>query len=424
MYRADYKPRLVDRQVDEFLSAMGAVVIEGPKWCGKTWTSSQHSRSEFLMGSAAGNFQNKRLAELSPETVLTGETPRMLDEWQEVPSLWDAVRAEVDKRNARGQFILTGSATPNRKGILHSGAGRIGRLRMRPMTLYESGASSGKVSLSGLCNSDFSPCLNGDVSLSDIAELIVRGGWPGNLDTPRSAAGVLAREYVKALLESDVLRLDEKRRNVRKMHLLLRSLARNESTTASVGVLKKDISGTDGERIDDDTLHDYLDVLRRLFILDNLPPFAPATRSSIRIKQAEKRHLADPSLACALLNLTPEGLIGDLETFGLLFEALCIRDLRVYAESFNAELYHYQDYKNNELDAVIELTDKRWCGIEIKLGARQIDAAAENLLRINEAIREAKGNPASCLMVVCGLSNAAYRREDGVFVAPVTMLKP
>ena len=424
MYRADYKARLVDRRVEEFLSAMGAVVIEGPKWCGKTWTSSQHSRSEYLLGSAAGNFQNKRLAELSPETVLTGETPRMLDEWQEVPSLWDAVRAEVDKRNAKGQFILTGSATPNRKGILHSGAGRIGRLRMRPMTLYESGTSSGKVSLSGLCNDVFSPCLNGDVPLSDIAELIVRGGWPGNLDTPRSAAGVLAREYVKALLESDVPRLDEKKRDVRKMHLLLRSLARNESTTASVSVLKKDISGVDGEQIDDDTLHSYLDALRRLFILDNLPPFAPATRSSIRIKQAEKRHLADPSLACALLNLTQEGLIRDLETFGLFFEALCIRDLRVYAESFNAELYHYQDYKNNELDAVIELPDKRWCGIEIKLGANQIDAAAKNLLRINEAIREAKGNPASWLMVVCGLSNAAYRREDGVFVAPITMLKP
>ena len=424
MHRADYKPRLIDRRVEEYLTTMGAVVIEGPKWCGKTWTSSQHSRSEFLLGSAAGNFQNKHLAELSPETVLEGETPRMLDEWQEVPLLWDAVRAEVDKRNAKGQFILTGSATPNRKGILHSGAGRIGRIRMRPMTLYESGASSGKVSLSGLCNGDFSPCLNGDVPLLSIAELIVRGGWPGNLDTPVSSAGLLAHEYLKALLESDVTRLDEKHRDVRKMHLLLRSLARNESTSASVGVLKKDISGVDGENIDDDTLYGYLDALRRLFILDNLPPFAPSARSSIRIKQAEKRHLADPSLACALLNLTQEGLTRDLETFGLLFEALCIRDLRVYAESFNAELYHYQDYKDNELDAVIELPDRRWCGIEIKLGARQIDAAAENLLRINEAIRKANGNPASCLIVVCGLSNAAYRRDDGVFVVPITMLKP
>ena len=424
MKKPDYKPRLIDGKVEEFLTAVGAVVIEGPKWCGKTWTSSQHSRSEFLIGSADGNFQNKRLAELSPETVLAGETPRMLDEWQEVPALWDAVRSEVDRRNARGQFILTGSATPNRKGILHSGAGRIGRIRMRPMTLYESGASSGKVSLSSLCNGDFSPCLNGDVVLTELAELIVRGGWPGNIDTPASAAGIIAREYIKALLENDVCRLDEKKRDVRKMRLLLRSLARNESTTASNAVLRKDIAGVDRENIDDDTIASYLDVLERLFILDNQPPFAPDTRSSIRIKQAEKRHLADPSLACALLRLTPQGLVNDLKTFGFLFEALCVRDLRVYADSFGAELYHYQDYKGNEFDAVIELADKRWCGIEIKLGANQIDAAAENLLRINSAIRESGGRPASTLLVVCGLCNAAYRRADGVFVAPVTMLKP
>lgn len=424
MHRDDYKPRLVDRQVEEYLSAMGAVVIEGPKWCGKTWTSSQHCRSEFMTGSPEGNFQNKQLAELSPETVLVGETPRMLDEWQEVPALWDAVRAEVDKRNAKGQFILTGSATPNRKGILHSGAGRIGRIRMRPMSLYESGASSGKVSLSSIFEGGFTPCLNGEVSIQYLAELIVRGGWPGNLDTPNSAAGIIAGEYIRALLENDVYRLDEKKRDPHKMNLLLRSLARNESTTASVNVLKKDISGVDGEDIDDDTITAYLDVLRRLFILDNQQPFAPATRSSIRIKQAEKRHLADPSLACALLKLTPQGLVNDLETFGLLFEAMCVRDLRVYANSLGAELYHYQDYKNQEFDAVIELPDKRWCGIEIKLGAHQIDGAAENLLLINSAISKSEGNPASCLVVVCGLSNAAYKRPDGVFVVPITMLKP
>lgn len=424
MRRDDYRPRLVDRQVEEYLTAMGAVVIEGPKWCGKTWTSSQHCRSAFMTGSSEGNFQNKKLAELSPEAVLAGETPRMLDEWQEVPALWDAVRAEVDKRNAKGQFILTGSATPNRKGILHSGAGRIGRIRMRPMTLYESGDSSGKVSLSALCEGESEPCLNGEVPLLALAELIVRGGWPGNLATPVSAAGIIAGEYIKALLENDASRLDEKKRDAHKMHLLLRSLARNESTTASVSVLKKDISGVDGGSVDDDTITAYLDVLRRLFILDNQPPFAPAVRSSLRIKQAEKRHLADPSLACALLKLTPQGLVNDLETFGLLFEALCIRDLRVYANSFGAELYHYQDYRNHEFDAVIELPDRRWCGIEVKLGANQIDAAAENLLRINSAIAESKGNPASRLVVVCGLSNAAYRRPDGVYVVPVTMLKP
>jgi len=424
MQRNDYKPRMIDRQVQDFLTALGAVVIEGPKWCGKTWTSSQHSRSEFLIGSAAGNFQNKKLAMLSPETVLSGETPRMLDEWQEVPALWDAVRSEVDKRNAKGQFILTGSSTPRRKGIIHSGAGRIGRIRMRPMSLFESGASSGKVSLSSLFDKNFSPCMIDDVALLGLASLIVRGGWPGNLETPDSAAGIIAKEYIKALLESDISRLDEKKRDIHKIHLLLRSLARNESTTASIAVLRKDINGVDGENVDDDTITDYLDVLWRLFILDNQLPFAPATRSSIRIKQAEKRHLADPSLACALLNLTAQGLVNDLETFGFLFEALCIRDLRIYAESFGAELYHYQDYKNNEFDAVIELPDKRWCGIEVKLGANQIESAAENLLRINHAIGNAGGKMASTLIVICGLCNAAYQRPDGVFVVPITALKP
>lgn len=424
MIREDYKPRLIDQRIEDYLKAMGAVVVEGPKWCGKTWTSSQHSQSEFMLGSMEGNFQNKRLAEISPETVLAGATPRMLDEWQEVPALWDAVRDEVDRRNAKGQFILTGSATPNRKGILHSGAGRIGRIRMRPMTLYEAGISNGSVSLSSLFNGSFTPCLKSNVALSDIADWIVRGGWPGNLNTPSSTAGIIAREYIKALLETDVYRLDEKKRDNHKMNLLLRSLARNESTTASVGSLKKDISGVDGETIDEDTLYSYLDVLRRLFIIDNQQPFAPSSRSSIRVKQAEKRHLADPSLACALLGLTQEGLVNDLETFGLLFEALCTRDLRVYAESINAEFYHYQDYNNNEFDGVIELPDKRWSAIEVKLGANQIDFAAENLLRINATMNNAMGKSASTLIVICGLCNAAYQRADGVFVIPIAMLKP
>lgn len=425
MNRKDYKPRLIDRQVEDFLSAMGAVVIEGPKWCGKTWTSAQHSESEFYVGSPEGNFQNKHLAELSPDKVLEGKAPRMLDEWQEVPALWDAVRAEVDRRNAKGQFILTGSATPNRKGILHSGAGRIGRIRMRPMTLYESGASSGEVSLHELCvGGDFPTRMNENITLQRLAELLVRGGWPGNLQVPESSAGILAKEYITALLETDVYRVDETKRDAHKMNLLLRSLARNESTTASISVLKKDIGGVDGENIDDDTISSYLDVLRRLFLLDNQLPFAPAARSSIRIKQAEKRHLADPSLACALLKMTPQGLINDLNTFGFLFEAMCIRDLRVYANAFGAELYHYQDYKDNEFDAVVELPDRSWCGFEVKLGAHQIDDAAANLLRINAAIKAAGGNPASRLAVICGLSNAAFLRPDGVYVVPITMLKP
>ncbi|MDD4538805.1 MAG: DUF4143 domain-containing protein [Kiritimatiellia bacterium] len=418
-----YLPRLLDDTVADYLTAFGAVVIEGPKWCGKTWTSRQHSQSELLLGSPEGNFQNKRLAELSPALVLDGAVPRLLDEWQEVPLLWDAVRAEVDSRNAKGQFILTGSATPNQKGILHSGAGRIGRLRMRPMSLFEAGLSSGAVSLAELCRGKISPALTGAVELRLLAEHIVRGGWPGNLTVPVENAGLLAKEYIAAILENDLARLDGSKRNVRKMTLLLKSLARNESTTATNRVLKSDIKAIDEEDIDDDTVASYLDTFRRMFLMDNQMPFSPATRSAIRIKQAEKRHLADPSLACALLKLTTEGLINDLETFGFLFEALVERDLRVYANSFGGELYHYQDYKNNEIDAVIELPDKSWCAFEIKLGANQIDRAAGQLLSVNASIDKSGGMPASVLAVVCGLANAAYQRPDGVFVVPLTALK-
>ncbi len=423
MQKRDYRFRFADKIVADYLETFGAVVIEGPKWCGKTWTSAIHSNSEFLLGKPDGNFQNKRLAEMSPELVLPGDVPRLLDEWQAVPMLWDAVRAEVDRRNAKGQFILTGSATPRRKGIMHSGAGRIGRIRMRPMTLFESGDSSGMVSLREICSGSITPIMTGEVKLEKLADLIVRGGWPGNLNVSEKNAGLLSREYIKAVLESDVAELDSIRRDVHKMHLLLKSLARNESTASSCRTLKNDISNVDSENIDDDTVSDYLDVFRRLYLIDNLPPFAPETRSSIRIKQAEKRHLADPSLACALLSLSQSGLLNDLNTFGFLFEAMCIRDLRIYANSFGAELYHYQDYRDNEIDAVVEMPDKSWCAIEIKLGAHQIDTAAQNLLSVNEKIRANGGTPASHLCVLCGLSNAAYRRPDGVQVAPLTALR-
>lgn len=423
MVKRNYLPRLIDTAVTDYLRAFGAVVIEGPKWCGKTWTSRQHCTSEFFLGDPDGNFQNKHLAEISPRTVLTGTPPRLLDEWQEVPTLWDAVRSEVDDRNAKGQFILTGSATPNRKGILHSGAGRIGRLRMRPMSLFEAGFSSGIVSLAKLCRGELAPAITGEVELLRLAQYIVRGGWPGNLTVPEPQAGLMAMEYLNAILENDVYRLNGVKLNVHKMRLLLKSLARNESTVATNKTLKNDIRAADAEDVDDDTITTYLDIFRRLFLLDNQLPFAPGARSSIRIKQAEKRHLADPSLACALLKLSPAGLIQDLETFGLLFEALCERDLRIYANSFGGELYHYRDYKDNEIDAIIELPDHSWCGVEIKLGASQIDKAAKNLLTINEKIKKANGTPASVLIVVCGLANAAYRRSDGVWVVPITALR-
>lgn len=419
-----YKSRIIDHQVEEYLSAFGAVCVEGPKWCGKTWTSSYHSKSEIYIGDPAGNFQNRQLAELSPTLVLEGETPRLIDEWQEVPPLWDAVRYKVDQTAQKGQFILTGSATPNHRGILHSGAGRIARLRMRPMSLWESGDSSGKVSLEQLCQGKLTPAMTGEVDLKKLIELIIRGGWPGSLGLTSEQAALLPAQYLDAVIDDDVYRMDGVKRDTQKMRLLLRSLARNESTTVTNKTLMKDIKAVDDEDIDGNTVAAYLDIFKRLFITDNQPPFSSGIRSSVRVKQAEKRHFADPSLACALLKATPASLLGDLETLGFLFEALCERDLRIYAEAFGAQLYHYQDYKNQEIDAVVELPDGQWCAFEIKLGANQIEAAAENLLEIKKQIEaDPKGKPPAVLCVLCGMANAAYQRPDGVFVVPVTALK-
>lgn len=424
MYNENYRPRIIDRKVEEYLSAFGAVCIEGPKWCGKTWTSAHHSESAVYIGDTAGNFQNRHLAEMTPNLVLEGNTPRLIDEWQEVPPLWDAVRCRVDQTAQKGQFILTGSATPNHKGILHSGAGRIARLRMRPMSLYESGDSSGKVSLEQLCRGNLIPAMTGEVDLRHLIALIVRGGWPGSLGLPLEKAMLLPAEYLTAVIDDDVYRMDGVKRDTQKMRLLLRSLARNESTTASNRTLMRDIKDADNEELDPNTVLAYLNIFKRLFITDNQPPFSTNIRSAVRVKQAEKRHFADPSLACALLKATPESLLGDLETLGFLFEALCERDLRIYAEAFGGSLYHYQDYKGQEIDAVIELPDGQWCAFEIKLGANQIDAAAKNLLDIKKQIEaEPKGKPPAVLCVVCGMANAAYRRPDGVFVAPVTALR-
>ena len=425
MDHQNYLPRVLDPQVKEYLAAFGAVCIEGPKWCGKTWTSAHHSKSVINLGDPSGNFQNRQLAQLSPALVLEGQTPRLIDEWQEAPPLWDAVRYQVDQNPQKGQFILTGSATPRHKGILHSGAGRIARLRMRPMSLWESGGSSGAVSLKELCQGALTPAMTGEVSLKTLAEHIVRGGWPASLGLPLRQAALLPEQYLNAVLEDDVYRIDGVKRDTQKMRLLLCSLARNESTTATNKTLMQDIRAVDDTELDGNTVAAYLDIFKRLFITDNQPPFSANIRSSVRIKQAEKRHFADPSLACALLQATPERLLGDLETLGFLFEALCERDLRVYAQAFGAKLYHYQDYKNREIDAVIQLEDGRWCAFEIKLGAGQIDTAANQLLALKQQMEEdAQGRPPAVLCVLCGLTNAAYQRPDGVFVVPITALKP
>ena len=424
MENQNYMPRIIDTRIEEYLKAFGAVCVEGPRGCGKTWTSSYHCNSAIYIGDPTGNFQNRQLAELSPELVLDGDTPRLVDEWPEVPLIWDAVRYRVDQTPQKGQFILTGSATPNHKGILHSGAGRIAKLRMRPMSLYESGDSSGKVSLGQLCRGQLESAMTGEVSLKKLIELIIRGGWPGAVNFPVEQAALLPAEYLNAAID-DVYRIDGVKRNTTKMRPLLRSLARNESTTVSNRTLKKNIREVDDEDIDINTVKDYLDIFERLFILDNQPPFSTGVRSSVRVKQAVKRHFSDPSLACSLLKLTPASLLGDLETLGFLFEALCERDLKIYAESFGGTLYHYQDYRGREIDAVIELPDGQWCAFEIKLGANQIDAAAQSLLNIQkEFADDPKGKPPAALCVLCGMANAAYCRPDGVFVVPITALKP
>ena len=421
--KSEYRKRLVDVQVDRYLKNFGAVCIEGPKWCGKTWTSSFHSNSEYLIGDPVNNFQNRRLAEISPSVVLQGDTPRLIDEWQEVPSIWDAVRFAVDQRGEKAQFILTGSSTPKRKGVMHSGAGRIGKFRMRTMSLFESGDSSGLVSLEDLCNGKLEPVLTGDIDLERLIYYVIRGGWPGNLGVSPEDAALLPQSYIDAILDDDVQRIDDVKYDKHKMLLLLRSLARNESTTATNNKLINDIMENDKEGMNKETISSYLDVISRLFLTENQLPFSSDIRSSVRVKQAEKRHFCDPSLACALLKATPQKLIGDLETFGFLFEALCERDLKIYAESFGAQLYHYQDYAGNEIDSVIELPDGDWCGIEIKLGANKIDEAAANLLHIRSEIDKDGGKVPSALIVLCGLSNAAYQRPDGVYVVPLTALK-
>ena len=424
MEKKGYRPRIIDNKIEEYLGVFGALCIEGPKWCGKTWTSSFHSRSEIYLGDPAGNFQNRNLAELSPDLVLQGEPPRLIDEWQEVPPLWDAVRFHVDQSSEKGLFILTGSSTPNHKGILHSGAGRIARIRMRPMSLYESGDSSGMVSLGDLCADRMESVMTGEVRLTDLIGYILRGGWPASLGLSIKEASLLPRQYLNAIVDDDVYRIDGVKRDTTKIRLLLRSLARNESTTATNRSLKNDVKEKDDEDIDVDTIASYLDIFSRLFLIENQQPFSSKIRSSVRVKQAEKRHFADPSLAAALLGATEEKLLGDLNTLGFLFEALCERDLRIYTDAFGGQLYHYQDYQNREVDAVIQLPGGEWCAFEIKLGANQIDEAAAVLVKLkNDIAKEPGGIPPKVLCVVCGMSNAAYKRADGVYVVPITALR-
>ena len=418
MEKSFYKPRLIDRQIDQKLAISKAICLQGPKACGKTWTATKHASSCIMLGDSTDNFANRQIAMLDNSFVLKGESPHLIDEWQEIPSIWDAVRFEVEKSNKKGQFILTGSSTPERKGIMHSGTGRISLLAMKPMSLFESGESSGEISLYSLFDKNIEDIIQiENPGIEKLAYLIVRGGWPSAIDLPIQHASSFSSDYVNGILQEDIPRV-MKSIDIAKMNRFMHSLARNESTTASKRTLIRDMNGD----ISDETINCYLDILSRLFLISPQLPFSPSIRSYLRIKQMEKRHFTDPSIAAALLGLTATSMLNDLETFGFLFEALVERDLSIYASASGCRLFHYQDYKDNEVDSIIEAPDGSWGAIEIKLGSNQIDIAAKNLIKTNKAMKEATGKNASFLAVICGLTQYAYCREDGVNVIPITAL--
>lgn len=417
-----YRYRIVDEKIAGMMRSFGAVCVEGPKWCGKTWASLNQAESVVYIADPTNSFQNRRMAQMSPELVLEGKFPRLIDEWQEVPEIWDAVRFSADKDAQKGKFILTGSSTPRRKGIFHSGAGRIARIRMNTMSLFELGESTGRISLMDLFEDNVNPAATGEVQLKQLIEYTVRGGWPGSMGLNLEDAARIPMQYLRAVVEDDMYRLDGIQRDSAKVYSLIRSLGRNESTVVSNQTIRKDITVYKDEHVEIETIAEYLDVFERLFLIDNQPAFNPALRSSRRALKSPKRHFTDPSLAVAALGATPEMLFHDLNTFGFLFEALCEHDLKIYAEKHDGSLYHFRDDRGNEIDAVVELRDGRWGAFEIKLGANQIDSAAEGLLKMKK-ITEKEGEPPCFLCVICGLSNMAYKREDGVFVVPITAFK-
>lgn len=418
-----YKNRIIDEKIKHYLSLFGAICVEGPKWCGKTFACLNACKSHFFVGDPTNAFNNRQLAKINPTSVLAGDTPRLIDEWQEVPEIWDAVRFMIDKDQEKGKYLLTGSSTPTHKGILHSGAGRIASIKMKPMSLYESGDSNGKISLKDLFNENIDTTIDIAPTLEQLIYYVMRGGWPQNITVNEKDALILPISYIDAILKSDIQRLDDKERDIHKIKLLLRALARNESTTVSNKTLLNDIKSYDNDNVSEKSLIEYLNIFDRLFLTDNILPFATNIRSKYRVKQMEKRHFVDPSLACAVLNATKEKLYNDLNTFGFLFEGMCQRDLSIYADNIGAKIYHYQDYANNEIDTIIELEEGIYGAFEIKLGFNSVEEAAKKLLDFKKQIIANGGIPPKILAVICGITNAAVKRPDGVYVIPITFLK-
>lgn len=415
-----YRPRIMDVILRDALDASGAVLLQGPKWCGKTWTARQVAQSVLMMQDPDESVNYLQQAMVKPSLLLNGATPRLIDEWQVAPMLWDAIRFSVDQRGEMGQFILTGSTMPLRNETMHSGTGRISRIKMRTMSLFESEESTGQVSLEGLFNHDVPEGI-ALLSIERLAFAVARGGWPAAIGLSDKAALAQAGKYLTAIVENDVFELSDVQRNPRRIMLLMRSLARNISTMASVETLRKDVSGSESE-LSAITINTYIDILERLYVVENQPAWSTRLRSKAYLRKSPKRHFTDPSIAVAAMQTNPDGLLRDFNTFGCLFESMCIRDLRVYVQKLGGEVCHYRDETGLEADAIITLPDGRWGAVEIKMGQRQVEEAANNLLKLKQKVDTEVMNPPDFLMVLTG-NGYAMKLENGVIVVPITCLK-
>ena len=412
-----YYPRICDKILQEKLQLTGASLVIGPKWCGKTETALQASASVIYIQS---DPQYKETGKLMPSLLLEGDTPRLIDEWQEVPELWNAVRHLVDLRGKQGQFILTGSATPRDEVMTHSGIGRISRIQMRPMSLYESKESSGVISLKALFDGEHDIGAVSSLEIAHIASLICRGGWPGAV-TLSSGNEKMVQEYTDMLVEEDIHNIDNIERNPYRVRQVLRSLARNISTLTTAYTILEDVRAND-VTLNERTLDNYLNAMRRLFVVEDVPAWAPSLRSKTTIRTSLKRQLTDPSIATAVMRVNENGLLHDLNTFGFLFESLCTRDLRIYAQANDGEIFHYRDKDQLEIDLIVSLKDGRWGAIEVKLGEYQADEAASNLIKLKNKVDTSRIGDPSFLMILTG-GKYAYKRKDNVLVVPIGCLK-
>lgn len=414
-----YFPRIVDAELVARLGSSGAVVIEGPRACGKTSTARQLAASEVLLDV---DESARQAVAVDPSLVLKGDTPRLIDEWQIEPVLWNHIRRAIDERARPGQFILTGSALPADDVTRHTGAGRLTRLRMRPMSLFETGHATGSASFSDLLEGEYEGTPDPGLSVEDVVERISAGGWPGTLNLATDQQIRSVRDYLEEVRRLDVNRVDEVRRDPQRIGRLLRSLARNSATQAAATTLAEDAGGADGP-LHDDTVRDYVAALERLMVVEDQPAWAPHLRSRAVLRRSAKRHFVDPSLAVAALRATPDRLLEDLELLGCLFESLVVRDLRIYGQAADANVFHYRDNTGLEIDAIVEAADGRWAAFEVKLGAGRIEEAAANLLKFADRIDPRRTGEPGLLGVIVGLGYG-YVREDGVAVIPVGALGP